>query len=166
MTKQERVEAKDTLIDYFYTQGCSIHKAIEETNVISKTGYYKWLKSDEEFAARVARGKDRDEMMLDLAEDLFIETMKKGGAQGIKAATYVLECKGKPRGWGKTTEIKVEKTERAIAEIVLADTSPEAIKALVENAKKKIPKSEEEVTALFDARLSSAEEVTIDVEPN
>jgi hypothetical protein len=163
MTKQERVVAKETLIDFFYTEGCSIHKAIEETKVISKTGYYKWLKSDEDFAARVLRGKDRDEMMMDIAEDLMIETVKRGGAQGVKAAMYILDSKGKARGWGKTTEIKVEKTERAIAEIVLKDTSPDAIKALTEAAKLNIPKDEEAVTALFNKRLGIAEEVIIDV---
>ena len=66
---------------------------------IPRSTFYKWLKTDEEFAKQV---KDIDNVALDFAESELFKQIQ----NGIPASTiFYLKTKGKKRGYIERTEI-------------------------------------------------------------
>ena len=66
---------------------------------ITRTTYYSWLKSDEDFAGKV---KDLDNLALDFAESSLMKQIKEGNHSSTQ---FLLKNKGKARGYGDKLDI-------------------------------------------------------------
>lgn len=97
--KEDRRRArkkKAILANYFKATG-SISRLCSHTQ-ISRPTFYRWLKEDPEFAARIA---DQEEALLDYAESCLFTMMNKD----IPAAViFYLKTKGKHRGYVERIE--------------------------------------------------------------
>tara|TARA_R110002012_G_scaffold294522_2_gene490702 strand:+ start:1154 stop:1660 length:507 start_codon:yes stop_codon:yes gene_type:complete len=162
-----QAEKKQLVLDYLTMHNCSVTKAITDlkgddgNNICSGNTFYKWKKRDADFAAKIDRLKDRDSVFLDMAEDGLYDKLK---SKDWKAIQYVLDTKGKDRGWGKQAEQKIEITHRAIAQIDL-DLPKEKWGDATKGSGKMISKCEDDTQRLFsDWMEAKGEEVTIDVE--
>ena len=69
---------------------------------VSRCQYYKWLKEDEEFRAKV---DDIQEVALDFVENALFRNIQNRDTQSI---LYYLKTKGSKRGYGERQEIKIE----------------------------------------------------------
>jgi len=94
---------KDKMIDALSKTHGIISYACELTGIAGKT-YYEWLKTDKAFAERAKEAQDiAEEKRLDLAESVVLNALK--GKESLKAATYLLDRKGRRRGYVESRDL-------------------------------------------------------------
>ena len=156
-------EKKASLLEYFNKSGDSMSKCIRDSKIISRSGYNKWMKNDPEFKAKVDAGKERDGFFLDMAEDKLLENLRKGNQRAIE---YVLDRKGKIRGWNKEDEKNINITHRAIAAVEVPGITEDIFAQIGKNAQSSLPKDEADLRRLAVDRFGSEfVEECIDAKP-
>lgn len=99
-------ETKRLFLQAFLKNACNIYVACQKTD-ISRSAYYKWVKSDRVFAKAIA---DCRESLIDLVEGRMYEKIlttdpADADSQLIK---FHLERKAKHRGYGDKTETAID----------------------------------------------------------
>ncbi len=150
MTREEK---QNIFIEYYRANPeATFQEVIKETNVISRSGFYKW-KKDEDFMEQLNRD---DERVKDIAEGCILKAMRNGDT---KVAMWYLERKG---GYHKVaSEQNINVKHSAIAKIEIPEMTEEKFAAIGATAKAKIPIDEEDVQALAKARFG--EEFTFEM---
>jgi len=89
---------------------------------ISRTAYYKWMKTDEEFKSEI-EGVQPDEDFLDFLEHKAKERIEEGSDSVL---IFALKAKGKSRGWIEKQIIENQDTIFANIEIIEDDGEAES----------------------------------------
>jgi hypothetical protein len=93
---------------------------------ITRDTYYRWLRSDPDFAEKVQAIKDRG---VDFAEDML---MSKVVAGDLQAVMFFLRSQGKHRGWNDKVDINVSaNTNASITDKVMDNLDDETRNKLV-----------------------------------
>lgn len=153
MAGKKRTEAeistlKSGILERYRTSSDSLTMIRMEFNVPSNT-LYNWKKKDEEFALALDFREHVSDYQLDLAEDGLATKLKEGYWLAIK---YVLDMKGKERGFDNTKKIESTNKHLAIARIIKDDT-PDEWKAGLKVNQNKLPTCQEDVNKVFNERF-------------
>ena len=99
MTKREQktAKSKERMIDALYETAFVVKEAVALAGLKSRNTYYKWLNEDEEFAQRV------DEAFEDMLDRVQRSLFRNALSGNFQAQKFILERKGKHRGWGADT---------------------------------------------------------------
>ena len=156
MTKEEK---QKIFIEYYRENECTYQEAIDQTGVISRSGFNKW-KKDEDFLDELHRDDSR---MMDQAESVLYIAMRDGSSKvdkiQVDTAKWYLERKG---GYHKVaSEQNINVNHRAIAQIEVPDMTEDKFAAIGAKAQTVSPTDEEDIMALAKDRFG--EEFTFEM---
>ena len=103
---------KKAFLEAYIRQLGNVTNSCKEAGIHRRT-YYVWLDNDPEFKEAI-ENTEPDELILDIAEHELFKAVRNGD---MKATFFLLNNKGKARGYGHPKEVKVSATIEPITGI-------------------------------------------------
>ena len=103
-----------------------VHLACQKAR-IDRTTHYLWLRTDEEYKAKV---EEINEIALDFVESKLFENIKNLNQQAIQ---YYLSCKGKSRGYASKAELEIQALG-VLPQVIVIEKNPATLPPVYDEA--------------------------------
>jgi len=162
MSKMSQKDKKAAFLEVFLSSDLTVNGIFEKTDfkLFNKTMHYRYMKSDPDYAAAIAMGKDKNAMYLEAAEDALMRNVRKDNQKAIE---FVLKHRGGDK-WNRDAKKVVEHIHKPVAQIERKmDTT--TFDMLADQALKKgIASNQGQLDALIADRLGTDFKATMEDE--